>query len=215
MASSKPAFKQGVENMEKRKLVVRWDDSQRVRRCLAKNSIAASWTHLVPQLGSTRQGICFDPRLGCDWRAQGRSVGLVLDIGRLPASSKWFEFDGNAVHDLSDRLAWTFDAEERKRLVQEAASDARYTRSRDEVFIAGHLQDLSGCMVAFWIREENGRVLGSKTAAEIGAYATSHGLPIYRFDPMYSGGREVSLEWLASQIDGAESDLQLETEATI
>ncbi|MBK6616359.1 hypothetical protein [Ottowia sp.] len=213
MASSKPAFKQGVENMSKRKLVVRWDDSQRIRRCLANNSIAASWTHLVPQLGRTRQGICCDPRLGCDWKAPGRSVGLVLDIARLPASTKWFEFDGNAVHDLTDRLTWTFDAEERKRLVDESASDPRYTRSRDELFIAGHIRHLSGCMVAFWIRDQRGRELGAKTAADVGAFAASHGLPIYRFDPMYSDRREVSLEWMASQIDGAESGLELEVEA--
>lgn len=161
-------------------LVVRWEEGQRVRWCLANNSMQPSWKHFVPQLGRFRNGICCDPETHSRWRAPGRKVGLVFDLLRLPAGLKWFALDGNAVHTLSDTLTWAPTPQHFQELAVEAQRNpARYTSMTDEVFIAGRLPVLTSTLVGIVVVLRDGERLGPKLACEIAVYAASNSIPVF------------------------------------
>lgn len=124
-------------------LVARWVDPTTARRYLEQNQMRPSWTHFVPQLGKTRNGICFDMMTTSSWRGD-RSIGFLLRPQDLPQPQNAYAFEGHRTFCLQSRLHWTLDRDLlQKELASVQANLRDYIGRPDELFVT-HTVDKLG-----------------------------------------------------------------------
>jgi hypothetical protein len=123
-------------------LVARWTSPTTARRYLEQNQMRPSWSHFVPQLGKTRNGICFDMMTTSSWRGD-HSIGFLTRPQDLPQPRNAYAFEGHRTYCLASRLQWTLD---KGRLHQElAAVQANlqdYVARPDELFVTHTVDNL-------------------------------------------------------------------------
>jgi hypothetical protein len=148
-----------------------------------------SWSHFVPQLGKTRNGICFDMMTTSSWRGD-YSIGFLMRPQDLPLPQSAYAFEGHRTYCLASRLQWTRDKGLlHQELVAVQANLQDYVARPDELFVTHTVDNMGSRLCGIVLLSDlNAPVFD----AELREFVARHSVPLLEmskdkfFDVRYS-----------------------------